>query len=937
MMRLLIVLLPLAVAFSTSQSPTQPIMNPEFLAPPEDSAATGVGNLSLYNTTQYEAQLLAIDRGTHPRANDTDVKADSVVQAADVCHTCKGMMVDANGRCNHWCSKLGWCGSDVDFKEPAGGTNCQTKEFICNTCKGMMVDANGRCNHFCSTQGWCGSAYDFRPGGTDCRPSSGPEQTADWSPVHGLTYKMVGSTAIAPLDYIGCFKDDAALDMNGAMVRHKTVQQCQSYCENYQYRYFAIQNTDTCLCDDDFNTPYTRYGVVADSECPRYVGGPYRNAVYHVKRPMPRYLGSFNDDQGRTDVDNWPFTGDFKVSMGVVTESSSQSILDICQDMCRGFIYFALQGNAGSKTCYCDDSYNTKTLGSTSSTYRNRCIQGLLGKGGYSQYRPNGSKRRRCKDGAYGESGNFHTGPARCGAKMYPTHACGGANVNSVYMVKRPDTEHGPLSKDTIKQMLEWIGEEYKMYNVPFCWRGGGATPLICPKNKPDQIGLNCYSNCPSSHPHGALHLCWNGCRGGYVDFGMTCSGCWGDFPFNFRCNTYSKSARDRQVGWIDSCPDDRQREGDYCYKKCSAGLTGCGEGCTKDTPACVKAIFDMVMSPVTLLANIVTFGTASLAAKAGSTAAKLTRSWKVAGSSMRSIQHTSKLTRAWKGALNFNDALGHAGTAWGAGDTYYSHITTSIQAAKESFADLTHPEIDRKVRARFGHGSQAMGQIAAAWGRKLIYSASTDTTKAELNMVLEMVDPTGLIYVYNAYNKPNCKSPQDIPGHIYTMASLKSLSHAEELENHDRLGHASVPYEVRAMAVANSTSGSDEADGDDIYNDEDFEDEELDAEYQSVAGQNLSALEIAEAKQKFMEKENMAFVRSHSSEMRALEGQIAGAKAYAARARAAAKAAIPDADTLSKETESKFCDKPLASMAGVNLGEVLSPEPSAAPIPQSP
>lgn len=63
---------------------------------------------------------------------------------------------------------------------------------------------------------------------------------------------------------------------------------CNQWCFIAGYKYFALQNSGMCLCDDTFSTPPSVYQKVPDSKCNvqgEMRGGAWINAVYGVVMP----------------------------------------------------------------------------------------------------------------------------------------------------------------------------------------------------------------------------------------------------------------------------------------------------------------------------------------------------------------------------------------------------------------------------------------------------------------------------------------------------------------------------------------------------------------------------------------------------------------------------------------------------------------------------
>ena len=83
------------------------------------------------------------------------------------------------------------------------------------------------------------------------------------------------------LIYIGCYTDDHDRDLQeGPMERGYGQVSCNNACKDYKY--FALQDNDWCVCGDAYATE-TKYVKKPDAECgPNGRGAEWRNSIYHT-------------------------------------------------------------------------------------------------------------------------------------------------------------------------------------------------------------------------------------------------------------------------------------------------------------------------------------------------------------------------------------------------------------------------------------------------------------------------------------------------------------------------------------------------------------------------------------------------------------------------------------------------------------------------------
>jgi hypothetical protein len=255
------------------------------------------------------------------------------------------------------------------------------------------------------------------------------------------------------------------------------------------------------------------------------------------------------------------------------------------------------------------------------------------------------------------------------------------------------------------------------------------------------------------------------------------------------------------------SCFNNEEKDAGLCYKRCNPGMTGvgpvcwqdcpsgwanCGAGCAKTSAQCGMTVFDQVLAPLIVAANVATLGLASPATGAAGTAAKETL---VIGG--KTVAGTSKVGQGFVKVIKLLQAVKPEGLAKGAS------VATRIYAAKtgayaaknyskvwavgnntrkvvmavcdankdyltafaDDFAGQTSPEINNAIDDRFipktarflkeTWGRQPLGEMANANG----FVIAQDVLSA-----VSIVDITGVTGVVSAYTKPNCQTVIPFP-----------------------------------------------------------------------------------------------------------------------------------------------------------------------------
>lgn len=118
-------------------------------------------------------------------------------------------------------------------------------------------------------------------------PADNPLPPDDFVRVIPPVTPLPPGTQPEPGQYIGCFKDTSAFDLDGFLVKwptNNTPQHCMATCSVLGFRYAAVQYGESCLCGQN----YGRYGPAdnCDYPCPgdgnQMCGGYSANSIYRT-------------------------------------------------------------------------------------------------------------------------------------------------------------------------------------------------------------------------------------------------------------------------------------------------------------------------------------------------------------------------------------------------------------------------------------------------------------------------------------------------------------------------------------------------------------------------------------------------------------------------------------------------------------------------------
>jgi hypothetical protein len=346
------------------------------------------------------------------------------------------------------------------------------------------------------------------------------------------------------------------------------------------------------------------------------------------------------------------------------------------------------------------------------------------------------------------------------------------------------------------------------------CWRnssgrGVGAIPGQCEMFQ-DQSGLLCYPQCRSGFS-GVSFVCWQDCPAEFRDDGAFCAkpapyGRGAGYPWQFgdglnldgaiaRCESQNRATGCEKSGEIiyprcragfhavgcctcspdcpstmtdsgvscakqsytrqtilPSCPAGQDYDAGLCYPKCPAGFSGvgpvcwaqcpasmpvdCGASCARSQDDCAKAVTDQVMSVLDAAANIAL----TVATAGAGTAAK------------------AAVTTGGKAAVKVGaQAAARTGARQGLKATARrglkkltrQEIKTSLRTARDDARRAGRKEAEDLTEERLEKLAEVLD---------LAQSAGEQAEDGPDPMAIaEIMDPTGLIAIVNAYNRPLC------------------------------------------------------------------------------------------------------------------------------------------------------------------------------------
>jgi hypothetical protein len=345
---------------------------------------------------------------------------------------------------------------------------------------------------------------------------------------------------------------------------------------------------------------------------------------------------------------------------------------------------------------------------------------------------------------------------------------------------------------DTISQDVLGISDP----DPDICWkntttRGVGRIPTTCPAGYPDYDGaLVCYQSCQPGYT-GVSWVCWQNCPPGFTDIGVSCAkpspygrgtgyGWWFESPIS-RCQRYTGQSCEMwgllayprcapgyyafgccicsplcPAGMRDDgafcaknthtrgsasttcapgavydaglcyppCPSASTGVGPVCWGNCGGDFpTGCGAACAKSASACAFSIIEQVQSTADIAINVaglvLTGGTANAAYNAARTAGRL------AGKKVLAAEARQLMKKELE-----------------------DHITSALSKANKL---RKVANTSRKLDQASQVSDTAEVLVKAYEEGEFDWKTLVPTTAAD-------VDPTGILGLVRAFNKPICQ-----------------------------------------------------------------------------------------------------------------------------------------------------------------------------------
>jgi hypothetical protein len=271
-----------------------------------------------------------------------------------------------------------------------------------------------------------------------------------------------------------------------------------------------------------------------------------------------------------------------------------------------------------------------------------------------------------------------------------------------------------------------------------------------CPPGT-NKVGAFCYPPCPSGYHNVGLAICSPDCpvtQGiPWVDIGISCTKpttTRGTSPVN-TCPPNTVRDLNGALCYPPCLPPTPQMIGPVCWAQCSLAsypgqATDCGALCAKDPASCATATVDMVLSPLLMVADILTFGEAAaikvVADGILTVAGKLTAS--IINKITKGVIHGAKLS----------------------GDALFA--LDEVQKIILAFENSVNNILGDRLRAYYGNDNAAnlITQIAQELTLMIIQDA---VANLEIK-IIATIDPTGIIDTIQAFNKPICQGPTNPP-----------------------------------------------------------------------------------------------------------------------------------------------------------------------------
>jgi hypothetical protein len=280
-----------------------------------------------------------------------------------------------------------------------------------------------------------------------------------------------------------------------------------------------------------------------------------------------------------------------------------------------------------------------------------------------------------------------------------------------------------------------------------------------------EQNGAIIYPKCKAGFHAVGSNICSPDCPQGWEDIGVSCK----------------KPNYAREVKPLQTCPAGLEQDAALCYPGCKNDYKGvgpvcwqncpsqqnvdCGAGCATTKGQCAKAVFTMTSAPIIaalkIAGLIVTAGGSSVAtggAAAASTGSKLLEYPKLA----KLAQMATKIKDLYKANEQTIKVASATKTVI---TSLQSEVNLFSKEFADNFGDMTSPEIEKEIDARFS--KEAALEIKKAWAvhhLSMMLEANVITTSKNFISVVGIADPTGLVGVVDAFLNPLCKDNTPFP-----------------------------------------------------------------------------------------------------------------------------------------------------------------------------
>lgn len=321
------------------------------------------------------------------------------------------------------------------------------------------------------------------------------------------------------------------------------------------------------------------------------------------------------------------------------------------------------------------------------------------------------------------------------------------------------------------------------------------------------------YSRCRSTHGQDGCEkwglIVYPKCKEGYSEFGCCicrpspipdCDDEGYNGGFDLSCAVYIKPGdptplqckdwEEEDAGLCyDPCEEDFDGVGPVCWQECGDNQVNCGAGCASDSASCGFAVFEQVMGPIIVAANIATFGGAGVIDTVADTVT-------VAGKTVRISSKTGKLLWWLVKAMNAAQTINPAGLKKGASAfqrvkaarlgvgasgkvriyktvklagkvsaTLYAAGDLVNQAFANDFEEMTTQAIANEIDSKLDliEANYVKRRWAQIQQRELAESQGWLIGDL-VGTAVGLVDITGVTDLVNAYAKPKCPKSANFP-----------------------------------------------------------------------------------------------------------------------------------------------------------------------------